>query len=257
MDNALSERYLKKKNSQIFTNFKGVFFMFNDYSSTKYYARETNLMYRVYAWMCLALTLTAAVAFFVAGSPAFINALFTNQWLLIGLFIGQLALVIILTTLLNRMTFAMAAGLFLLYAATLGLTLSSIFIVYTYTSIAATFLVTAGMFGAMALYGYFTKADLSSMGSYLLMALIGIIIGGVVNLFLKNATFHYVLSAVGVLVFTLLTAYDVQKIKNMSQEMLADRETMAKVSILGALVLYLDFVNLFLFLLQFMGRRKE
>lgn len=232
--------------------------MFNDYSgTTKRYARETNLMYQVYAWMCLALTLTAAVAYYVASSPSFINAIFTNQWLLAGLFIGQLALVIIITMLLNRMTFAMAAGLFLVYAASLGLTLSSIFIVYTQTSIAATFLVTAGMFGAMAFYGYFTKADLSAMGSYLLMALIGIIIGGVVNIFLKNETFQYVLSAIGVVIFTLLTAYDVQKIKNMSQDMLADRETMAKVSILGALVLYLDFVNLFLFLLQFMGRRKD
>lgn len=235
--------------------------MFNDYSNTKYYARDTNLMYRVYAWMCLALTITAATAFFVSSSPTFINMLFSGTTsstiLLVGLFIGQLALVVILTMLLNRMSFALAACLFILYAATLGITLSSIFLVYTLTSIAATFLVTAGMFGAMAVYGYFTKADLSSMGSYLLMALIGIIIGGVVNLFLKNETLQYVLSAVGVLVFTLLTAYDVQKIKNMSQDMLADRETMAKVSILGALMLYLDFVNLFLYLLQFMGRRKE
>lgn len=235
--------------------------MFNDYSDSKYYARDTNLMYRVYGWMCLALTITAATAFFVSNSPSFMNLLFGgttgSNVILAGLFIGQLALVIILTMLLNRMSFALAAFLFIVYAATLGITLSSIFIVYTQTSIAATFLVTSGMFGAMAVYGYFTKADLSSMGSYLLMALIGIIIGGVVNLFLKNQTFQYVLSAIGVIVFTLLTAYDVQKIKRMSQEMLADREAMAKVSILGALVLYLDFVNLFLYLLQFMGRRKE
>ena len=150
----------------------------------------------------------------------------------------------------------MAAALFILYAATLGVTLSSIFLVYTYTSIFATFLVTSVMFGAMAIYGYFTKADLSSMGSYLLMALVGLIIGGLVNMFLKNQTFQYMISAVGVLIFTLLTAYDVEKIKRMSQEMLGDRETMAKISILGALMLYLDFVNLFLYLLQFMGRRR-
>ncbi len=235
--------------------------MFNDYSNTKYYARESNLMYRVYAWMCLALAITATTAYFVSQSPTFINALFSGSTgsnvLLIGLFVGQLALVIILSAMLNRMSFATAAFLFILYAATLGITLSSIFLVYTYTSIAATFLVTSGMFGAMALYGYFTKSDLSSMGSYLMMALIGIIIGGLVNMFLKNETFHFVISAIGVIVFTLLTAYDVQKIKNMSQEMLGDRETMAKVSIMGALMLYLDFVNLFLYLLQFMGRRKE
>lgn len=235
--------------------------MFNNYSDTKYYAREANLMYRVYAWMCLALTITAATAYFVASSPTFLNTLFSGSTsstvILAGLFIGQLALVIVLSMLLNRMSFALAAFLFILYAATLGITLSVVFLVYTETSIAATFLVTSGMFGAMALYGYYTKTDLSSMGSYLLMALIGIIIGGVVNMFLKNETFQYVISAIGVIVFTLLTAYDVQKIKNMSQEMLADRETMAKVSILGALMLYLDFVNLFLYLLQFMGRRKE
>jgi len=231
--------------------------MFENYSGTKYYARETNLMYRVYAWMCVALAITAATAYYVASSPAIVNAIFNNSLVLIGLFIGQLALVIVITSLLNRMSFAMAAVLFLVYAATLGITLSSIFLVYTYTSIFATFLVTSGMFGAMAIYGYFTKADLSAMGSYLLMALIGLIIGGLVNMYFKNETFQYLISAAGVLIFTLLTAYDVQKIKRMSQEMLGDQETMAKVSILGALILYLDFVNLFLYLLQFMGRRKE
>lgn len=234
--------------------------MFNNHSDTKYYVREVNLMYRVYAWMCLALAITAATAYFVAQSPTIMGILFgksSSSLLLGGLFIGQLALVVILSSLLQRMSFAMASFLFIVYAATLGITLSFIFLVYTATSIAATFLVASGMFGAMALYGYYTKSDLSSLGSYLLMALIGLIIGGVVNIFLRNESFHFVLSAVGVLVFTLLTAYDVQKIKTMSQEMLADRETMAKVSILGALVLYLDFVNLFLYLLQFMGRRKE
>jgi FtsH-binding integral membrane protein len=231
--------------------------MFENYSGTKYYARETNLMYRVYAWMCVALAITAATAYYVASSPAIVNAIFNNSLVLIGLFIGQLALVIVITALLNRMSFAMAAVLFLVYAATLGITLSSIFLVYTYTSIFATFLVTSGMFGAMAIYGYFTKADLSAMGSYLLMALIGLIIGGLVNMYFKNETFQYLISAAGVLLFTLLTAYDVQKIKRMSQEMLGDQETMAKVSIYGALILYLDFVNLFLYLLQFMGRRKE
>lgn len=231
--------------------------MFENYSGTKYYARETNLMYRVYAWMCVALAITAATAYYVASSPAIINTIFNNSIVLIGLFLGQLALVIVITSLLNRMSFAMAAGLFILYAATLGVTLSSIFLVYTYTSIFATFLVTSAMFGAMAIYGYFTKADLTSMGSYLFMAVIGLIIGGLVNMYFKSETFQYLISAAGVLIFTLLTAYDVQKIKRMTQEMNGDQQTMAKVSILGALILYLDFVNLFLYLLQFMGRRKE
>lgn len=231
--------------------------MFNNYSGPTYYARETNLMYRVYAWMCLALALTAGTAYYVAMTPAILNAIFSNQIMVMVLFLAQIALVIVLSTMINRMSFAMALSLFLLYALSLGLTLSAIFITFKISSIFATFLVTAGMFGAMAIYGYFTKADLTAMGSFLFMALIGLIIAGLVNLFLKSESFQYVISAAGVLIFTLLTAYDVQKIKHMTEEMLGDRETMAKATLLGALVLYLDFINLFLYLLQFMGRRKD
>jgi FtsH-binding integral membrane protein len=165
--------------------------------------------------------------------------------------------VLLLSLLINRISFAAAAGLFLVYAVSLGLTLSAIFLVYTYSSIFSTFLVASGMFGAMALYGYFTKADLSAMGSFLFMALIGLILGGLVNMFFKSESFNYVLSAIGVIVFTLLTAYDVQKIKQMASGLYEDSDSMAKASILGALTLYLDFVNLFLYLLQIMGRRRE
>lgn len=228
-----------------------------NYSGQSYYVRETNLLYRVYAWMCVALGITAATAYYVSTSPAFINAIFGNPILTVILMVAQLGLVLILSLLINRISFAAALGLFLLYAVSLGLTLSAIFLVYTLPSIFATFLVTSGMFGAMAIYGYFTKADLSSMGSFLFMALIGLILGSVVNIFLKSESFNYIISAIGVIIFTLLTAYDVQKIKQMASGLYDDSESMAKASVLGALTLYLDFVNLFLFMLQFLGRRKD
>lgn len=231
--------------------------MFNNYSGPVRYAQETNLLYRVYAWMCLALALTASTAYYVSMNPTFVHLILTKPIILAVLFIFQLGLVIVLSMFLERMNMATAVFLFMIYALSMGVTLSSIFLVYTFASIVATFVVASGMFGAMAIYGYFTKADLSSMGSFLFMALIGLILGLFVNMFIKSASFNYVLSGIGVIVFTLLTAYDVQKIKYMAQEMRADQQTMAKISIIGALTLYLDFVNLFLYLLQFMGRRKD
>lgn len=230
--------------------------MFN-YSGPTHYARETNLMYRVYAWMCLALSITAATAYYVSTNATIMNAIFRSPVLPWVLIIAQLALVLILSTMIARMSFEMALGLFLLYSISVGLSLSVLFIAYELPSLFSTFLVASGMFGAMALYGYYTKSDLSTMGSYLFMAIIGLVIAGVVNIFLKSDGFQFVISGIGVLVFTLLTAYDVQRIKNMLEQSLGDRETMAKATLMGALALYLDFINLFLYLLQFMGRRKE
>jgi uncharacterized protein len=175
----------------------------------------------------------------------------------IVLFIIQIGLVLCLSALIQRLNLVSAVALFILYAVTLGITLSAIFRVFELPSIFATFLVSAGMFGAMALYGYFTRADLTSLGSIGFMALIGLIIGGLVNMWLKSPGFNYVLSAIGVLVFTLLTAYDVQKIKNMMVNMQQDSESMSKMALVGALTLYLDFINLFLYMLQFMGKRKD
>ncbi len=233
--------------------------MSDNYSKPIYYARETNLMYRVYAWMCYGLLLTTATAYYVASSPAIMKLIFHDHSFIIPmvLFLIQIGLVIALSAFIQKMTFSSAVILFSLFALSMGVTLSVIFIAFTLQSIFSTFLVASGMFGAMAIYGYVTKADLTSMGSFLFMALIGLIIGGFVNMFLHSEKFNYVLSAIGVLVFTLLTAYDVQKIKRMTQDMLEDKETMAKVTIVGAMTLYLDFVNLFLYLLQFMGRRRE
>lgn len=230
--------------------------MFN-YSGPTHYARESNLMYRVYAWMCLALSITAATAYYVSTSPKILSTIFNTPALPWVLIIVQVGLVLILSTMIARMSFEMALGLFVLYSISVGLSLSVIFIIFTHASIFSTFLVASGMFGAMALYGYYTKADLTTMGSYLFMAVIGLVIAGVVNIFLKSDGFQTVISGVGVLVFTLLTAYDVQRIKYLLEQSLGDRETMAKATLMGALALYLDFINLFLYLLQFMGRRRD
>jgi FtsH-binding integral membrane protein len=217
----------------------------------------SNFMYRVYGWMALGLVVTAAIAYYVSTVPHLSYTIATKPMLLIGIFIFQLALVMVLSFFIFRMNFFLAFACYLLYAATLGVTLSSIFLVYEMGSIYITFLVTALMFGVMCLYGYFTKSDLTSIGSMGMMALIGIIIASLVNLYFKSSTMDYIISGIGVLIFTLLTAYDSQKIKQMGQQLMHDQEGMAKVALLGALTLYLDFINLFLFLLRFLGKRRD
>ncbi len=216
-----------------------------------------NFMYRVYGWMAVALSLTAVTAYWVASQPAFYTTLVRQPGLMFALILGQLALVIGLSIFLPKMNLVTATIMFLVYAVMVGITLSSIFFVYTAASIYSTFLVTSGMFGGMCLYGYFTRADLTGIGSMSIMLLWGLILGMLVNMFLRSPGFDFALSAVGVVVFTLLTAYDAQKIKRLGQQLIADKETIGKVAILGALTLYLDFINLFLFLLRFMGQRRE
>lgn len=219
--------------------------------------RSSSFMSGVYGWMSCALALTAGTAYYVASTPSIFTYIYTHSAILIGLMIFQVGLVIAISTLLNRISFVTALAMFLLYAASLGVTLSSVFFVYTQASILSTFLTTALMFGAMSLYGYMTKADLTSVGSMSMMVLIGLVIGIFVNMFLKSEQFDYILSGIGVVVFTLLTAYDTQKIKQMARPMLADHELAGKITLIGALTLYLDFVNLFLFLLRFMGQRRD
>lgn len=219
--------------------------------------RVSSLLYAVYGWMAAALAITASIAYYVGNTPTVYAYLMGNPILVFFLFIAQIALAFGLMIFLNRMTAATAMVMFTLYAVTMGITLSSIFLIFTTASIAATFLVAAGMFGVMGLYGYFTKTDLSSIGSIGIMMLVGLIIGGLVNLFLRSSMVNTILSVVGVIVFSLLTAYDMQKIKQMSKSLLADQETTSKIAIVCALVLYLDFVNLFLYLLQLFGKRKE
>lgn len=217
----------------------------------------SQFIYRVYGWMALALSVTAVVAYYVAASPALIDLVARNPFVLIGMFVAQLALVLVLSMLLLRISFAVAFALFMLYAASLGVTLSLLFVTYEITSLYATFAVTAGMFGALCLYGYFTRADLTSIGNIALMALFGLILAMLVNMFIQSSAFDMVISAIGVILFSALTAYDAQKIKLLAQQLNADKETMNKVAVIGALTLYLDFVNLFLFLLNFMGKRRQ
>jgi len=219
--------------------------------------RVSSFMAGVYGWMSCGLAITAGVSYYIATVPAIFTYIYTHPGVLIGLFLAQMAFVFAITLFINRMSFITALVLFLLYAATLGITLSSIFYVYTQSSIISTFLATAGMFGVMSLYGYVTKSDLTSIGNLSFMVLIGLVIGMLINMFLQSAQFDYILSGIGVIVFVLLTAYDTQRIKQMARPMLVEQDVIGKITLLGALTLYLDFINLFLFLLRFMGNRRE
>lgn len=215
------------------------------------------LMRKVYVWMTLALIITGVTAFGVANSPGVINAIYSNSAVMWGLIIAELALVIGISAAINRLSLATATLLFVLYSAINGVVLSSIFLVYTTSSIASVFFITAGTFAVMAFVGYTTKADLTSLGKILLMALIGLIIASLVNVFfLKSTGFNLIVSYVGVLIFVGLTAYDSQKIKQMLMMAPDAGESSQKLALLGALSLYLDFINLFIYLLRILGKRE-
>ncbi|WP_428562843.1 MAG: Bax inhibitor-1/YccA family protein [Solidesulfovibrio sp. DCME] len=208
----------------------------------------------VYGWMCLGLLLTAGASAFTVSSPALMQAIFGNQILFFGLIIVEFGLVLGISAAINRLSAGAATGLFLLYGALNGVTLAAIFAVYAKAVIINAFLVTGGMFGAMSLYGLLTRRDLTSLGSFLFMGLIGIIIASIVNIFTKSAMMDFIISCVGVLVFLGLTAYDTQKLKVMGEMAPADDATaVRRGTILGALTLYLDFINLFLMMLRLFG----
>lgn len=213
------------------------------------------LMRNVYLWMTLALVITGLTALVVARSEAILSLLFANNWIWIGLIIAELLLVMSLSARLDRLTFSNATILFILYSAINGLTLAPIFLIYQLGSIETTFFITAGTFGAMAAIGSFTKKDLSGIGKFCLMALIGLIIAAVVNLFLHNTMLDLIVSAIGVLIFAALTAYDTQKIREMLGNAADVDDSSMKIALFGSLSLYLDFINLFLYLLRFFGRR--
>lgn len=208
---------------------------------------------RVYNWMGAGLVLTAAVAWFTANNPAALA--FVAQNFLV-LFLAQLGLVWGIGLLLPRISSTVAAGMFMLYAFTLGLTLSGILLVYTGESIASVFVVSAGMFIGLSIFGHTTKSDLSPIGRMAIMALIGLLLTMIVNFFLKSDVMAYVISVIGVLIFSALTAYDTQKLKNMALVGFENGESAEKMAVYGALELYLDFINLFLFLLRLFGGRK-
>ena len=214
------------------------------------------LMRKVYVWMTLALVITGATAYGVATSPGLMMTIATNQLLFWGLIIAEFGLVIAISAAINKLSLTTATLLFILYSVINGATLSFIFAVYTMSSIASVFFITAGTFAVMAVVGYTTKKDLTSMGKILLMALIGIIIATVVNIFLKSTGLEMIVSYLGVLIFVGLTAYDSQKIKLMLQTAPDAGEGAQKLALLGALSLYLDFINLFIYLLRIFGRRE-
>ncbi len=218
-------------------------------------ARENGAISQVYAWMMAGLLVTGAIASWVASTPALINAIVGNSIIFFGLIIGEIAMVWILVANIRRMSVGLATTMFLAYSALNGLTLSVIFLAYTQASIATTFLVTGGTFGLMSLYGYTTKRDLTSMGNLLVMALIGFLIGTVVNIFWANSTLYWILTYGGIIIFVGLTAWDTQKIKHMLRQA-TDSTSIGRVTILGALMLYLDFINLFLLLLRIFGDRR-
>ncbi|WP_279149006.1 Bax inhibitor-1/YccA family protein [Segatella bryantii] len=215
------------------------------------------LMRKVYIWMTLALVITAVTAYGVATSPALMTTIFTNKILFFGLIIAELALVWGISGAINRLSLATATLMFIAYSVINGATLSVIFAAFSTTAIVKTFVVTAGTFGTMSLVGYFTKKDLTSMGKLLFMALIGIIIATIVNMFIASSRLDLIISYLGVLIFVGLTAYDTQKIKHMLSMAPDASEQMQKYALLGSLTLYLDFINLFLYLLRIFGSNRN
>ncbi len=219
---------------------------------------STIFLAKVFNWMAIGLALTGVTAFITINSPTLLRAIFGSKLIFYGLMFAELGMVFYLSARIQKMSAQAATGLFAAYSILNGVTLSAILLIYTTTSVAATFFVTAGMFGAMSVYGFVTKKDLTSMGSFLFMGLIGMIIASVINIFLANSMMSWVISAIGVIVFTGLTAYDVQKITRIGASGIMEQgeATIRKTAIIGALALYLDFINLFISLLQFTGNRR-
>jgi hypothetical protein len=212
---------------------------------------------KVYWWMTFALALTGLAAWAVGTSPELIKIFVKSPGLMIGLVIVELALVFGISFLINKISAATATALFIAYSVVSGITLAPIFIVYTMSSIGMAFGLTAGVFGVMAIYGTLTKRDLTSIGSICFMALIGIIVAALVNVFVGSSMMQTIISALCILVFTGLTAYDAQKIKSMYLDASGSGELVRKAAVLGALALYLDFINIFISILQLLGNRRD
>ena len=217
--------------------------------------RVTTFLRSVYGWMCAGLAVTAAVAYLISNTPALVGILASSRLLFLGLFLAQLGVVFFLSARIDRIAPGTATWLFIAYSALTGVTFSVILLAYTGASIATTFVVTAGMFGALALYGTTTARSLAGVGQFLFMGLIGLVLASVVGIFWRNAALEFLISVVGVIVFTGLTAWDAQRLKQMAASV--PEGQLGSYAILGALSLYLNFINLFLFLLRFMGGRRD
>jgi uncharacterized protein len=209
----------------------------------------------VYAWMCVGLATTALVAWWASANIARLASFGGGGWIV--LFIAQIALVMVITRAVNKINTTAATVLFLVYAALNGLTLSVIFLIYAKAALASAFVITAGTFGAMSVYGFVTKRDLSFMGRIMIMGLIGLVIASVVSIFWHNSMLQVAINYIGVIVFVGLTAYDTQKLKVMAQQTQDNPALAARLSVVGSLVLYLDFLNLFLFILELMNDRRR
>jgi uncharacterized protein len=228
----------------------------NRFSTALPVAERVSVFLRaVYGWMCVGLAITAGTAWFIAGSPGLVRAIATNRLLFWGLMAAQLGIVFALSARVEKMAASTASSLFVLYSALTGVTISFVLLAYTGESVANTFLVTAGMFGGLAAYGTVTRRSLEGLGSFLFMGLMGVVLASVVGIFWHNDGLQFVISFIGVIVFAGLTAYDSQRLKAMA---LASPSGQAgSYAIVGALALYLDFINLFLFLLRFTGSRRD
>ncbi|MFC6860969.1 Bax inhibitor-1/YccA family protein [Zunongwangia atlantica] len=226
------------------------------YSDAQLKQGQTAYINKVFNWMSLALLITGVTAFFAAGSYELMNLIFSNKLVFYGLLIGEVLLVGYIGANIQKLSTTTATALFILYSVLNGITLSFILLVFTSASIATTFFVTAGTFGAMSAYGYFTKRDLTSIGNLCFMALIGIIIASIVNIFFFSEILYWVITYAGVLIFVGLTAYDTQKIKRMYRAGMEDSDIGHNLALMGAITLYLDFINMFLFLLRIFGNRK-
>lgn len=226
-----------------------------DYGATR--SAAAVLFRYVYLWMTLALAITGLTALTVYNSPGLTSLIFSSKVTFYGLLIAEVILVLVMTSAINRLSFTAATLLFILYSVVNGATMSVYLLAYTEESVASTFFITAGTFGVMSAYGSLTKRDLSSWGNLLTMALIGLLICLVVNIFWSNSIFNLIISCIGVLLFTALTAYDSQKIKQMLQAHATEvNDSTQKMALIGALSIYLDFINLFIYLLNLLGKRK-
>ena len=226
----------------------------DSYESQALDTRVSQVMKRVYVKMFLALLVTGAAAWICAGIPNLVYFLATNSWVYWGLLIVELLMVFGISGAVNKISSPVATLLFYCFSILNGVTFALIFAVYTPVSIFKTFLITAGVFGAMSVYGYFTERDLTKIGSFLFMALIGLIIASVINIFWANSTLEWIVSIAGVIIFVGLTAWDTQNVKRMAQYNAVEPSRLATI---GALSLYLDFINMFLYLLRFFGSSRD
>ena len=217
----------------------------------------SSILKNAYLWMTMALLISGFTAMLVAGNAELVRSIFAARGTLMVLLLIQFGLIWVISSRIGRMSFVSATLLFLLYSVLTGVTLSSIFLLFTSESLSTVFFITSGTFAVVSVYGFATKKDLSSWGSYLLMGVIGLIIASIVNWFLKSELMYWIVSYVGVAIFVGLTAYDTQKIKQLANAYhMEDEETQNKVALMGAITLYLDFINLFLYILRIFGKRK-